>query len=244
MTTLEIDPCYCGPDDVAHGGYLCGRLAGLTEPQAGSLPVVTLLEPVPLASPLEFQADDGRSPAGGQGGSSPHASSLWDGDRLLASVTRKPASIPPVGPVSVEQAAQYSQGYLGKAGHPFPHCYACGPDRRADGLRLAPGPAGPGEVACTWTPPGAAGATVAAEVVWAALDCPSGWTADLRLRPGVLSRMTAELLGPVLTGRPHVIVARRGAQRGRVTANTSALYSEAGTLLARAATLWTVIDAS
>jgi hypothetical protein len=61
----------------------------------------------------------------------------------------------------------------------FPGCFVCGPARGpGDGLRILPGPvAGRGLWAAPWTPEETvAGASdrVRPEVVWAALDCPSG----------------------------------------------------------------------
>ena len=49
-------------------------------------------------------------------------------------------------------------GYPGLGNHPFPTCFACGPDRaEGDGLRIFPGPVGGasgdrGYVASLWVP--------------------------------------------------------------------------------------------
>jgi hypothetical protein len=148
--------------------------------------------------------------------------------------------------VSVAIAEQSSAGFLGRQGHPFPTCFACGPER-VDGLGLAPGPV-PGRadtVACRWRPADttddARNEVVRAEVVWSALDCPGGWTVDPRARPTVLSWLSAELIGPVWTNRDYVVVARRDTGHGRTSVNHTALYDSTGALAATARAVWTAV---
>src|SRR5262249_60356064 len=58
-----------------------------------------------------------------------------------------------VDPVAVDTARSAEQEYAGFRSHPFPECFTCGPERaEGDGLRIFPGPDGPGRTACTWTP--------------------------------------------------------------------------------------------
>ena len=80
----------------------------------------------------------------------------------------------------------------------FPDCFVCGMNRRpGDGLRIFPGPvAGLALWAAPWTPdPSVAGpdGRVRPEVVWAALDCPSGIAAAEAA--GLARTDTAILLG-------------------------------------------------
>jgi hypothetical protein len=230
--TFSIDPCFNGPPGSANGGYACGRLASLAAGHIEGPVTVTLLAPVPLGTPLRYDGSGRRGQA-------------WHGDELIATVSpaREGTDVPP--PVAAGQAEAASRGFLGRSRHPFPTCFACGVDRAADGLRLSPGPVAgqAGTVACLWRPgPGAGGDGTAREVVWAALDCPGGWTADPAVEPRLLGRMSAcilELPGPE---RAAVVVARRVGCNGRVALNASALYDAAdGRLLASASAHWVAV---
>ena len=103
-------------------------------------------------------------------------------------------------PVSVAEAAEASPRYAGFVHHAYNTCFVCGPARE-DGLRVYAGPVEgrPGLVASPWTP----AEDVRPELVWAALDCPSGWAVDDFQREGVLlGRMAAEIeLLPSLASR-------------------------------------------
>jgi len=234
VTTLVVPPGRTGAGGAANGGYLCGMLASRVpdhRPAAGRRPVVTLLEPVPVGSALTV-SDAGRH----------HV--VEAGDRLLATVAWASATIPGLPRVSPVQARAASAGYLGRQDHPFPDCFACGPARVEDGLLLTPGPVEPGLVACSWVPKGAAESPVPAEVVWSALDCAAGWTGDARVRPAVLTRMTAEIVEPVPTGVEVVVVAGRVGENGRTVTNASSLLDPDGQVLARALTTWTFLGIS
>src|SRR6266851_5274881 len=93
-------------------------------------------------------------------------------------------------------------------------------------LRLSPGPlAGrKGTVACTWMPCSA----VSAELMWAVLDCPGGWTLDQVPAPWVLSRMTARIAAYPVPGETTVAVARGELQGERRARCLSALYRTNG----------------
>ena len=220
---------YNGPPGSAQGGYLCGGLAALAEVRPGARAAVTVLAPVPLDTSMRLRRG-------------PRRSGLWHGEHLVATVTTATTPIPPVDPVPGEVAARSATGFVGGHAHPFPTCFACGPDR-ADGLRLAPGPV-PGRadtVACRWQPRDPAGGPVPAEVVWSALDCPGGWTVDPRANPMLLSWMSAELISPVWTNEDYVVVACRDSAHGRTAVNRTTLYDTAGGLVATATTLWTAV---
>jgi hypothetical protein len=224
---LTIDARFNGPDDSANGGYACGLFAGVCpEPVA-----VTLHAPPRLGVPLRAEI----------GGRRAH---LWDGDALVATAAPTRHQVVPPAPVPAEAARAAVSHYRGRAGHPYPHCFACGPGRApGDGLLLAPGPVPDraGTVACPWIPDAgllAADGRVRAEFVWAALDCPSGWTADLVAAPKVLGWMRAELIRRPLAGEHCVVVARLDSLGDGGLAAGSALYDEAGSLLAAATTRW------
>ena len=108
-----------------------------------------------------------------------------------------------------------------------------------DGLRVYAGPVDgrPGLVASPWTP----GEDVGRELVWAALDCPSGWAVDDFQREGVLlGRMAAEIDRLPTPGEPHVVVGWRVGEDGRKRYAGSALLTADGEVLARARSTWIV----
>ena len=94
-----------------------------------------------------------------------------------------------VEPVSFEEARKAAEYYGGLVEHPFPACFSCGIARPgSDGLGLRPGllPGREGVTAASWRPDGSladAAGQVRPEFVWAALDCPGGWTVDVVGRP-------------------------------------------------------------
>jgi hypothetical protein len=85
---------------------------------------------------------------------------------------------------------------------------------------------------------------LSAELVWAALDCPTsgpvandpgGGTAFL---PIVLARLTARVLAPVVAGEPHVVVAWPIEIDGRKRHAGAAIYTAAGELCGISRALW------
>jgi hypothetical protein len=156
-------------------------------------------------------------------------------------------SIP--GPVSLDQAravagrARYFQNPI------FPGCFVCGPTRQpGDGLRIFPGPVASRELwAAPWTPdPSVAGSDglARAEIIWAALDCPSGIAAadaaDLDTAI-VLGQMTARLAARPQTGQPCMLIAWPDGRDGRKLSACSALLGSEGEVLAAARAVWLTI---
>jgi hypothetical protein len=219
MTGVVIRTRFRGPTGSGNGGWTAGVLA---EASGIDAPVqVTLRTPPPLERPLRV--------LGGQ---------LLDGQSLVAQAQPGTLSTWPE-PVDPATARAAEPAYPGLVHHPFPQCFVCGPDREpGDGMRLSPGPVGDGRTACTWTP----GADVSPAYVWAALDCPGGWTSDIVGRPMVLGRMTAEVRAPVITGRTYVVVGARLATEGRKTRTATAVHTAEGELVARAEQVWIAVD--
>jgi hypothetical protein len=212
---------YNGPPDSGNGGYTCGLVAGIL----GGVAEVTLRLPPPLDRELEVVRADGRV-------------EIRDGEALVAEA--KPAEVDADVPtlVSVEVAAEASSRYAGFLHHAYNTCFVCGPGRD-DGLGVYAGPVEgrPGLVASPWTP----GPEVRPELVWAALDCPSGWAVDDFQREGVLlGRMAAEIDRLPTPGEPHVIVGWRVGEDGRKRFAGSALLTAGGEVLARARSTWIV----
>ncbi|WP_316527978.1 hypothetical protein [Kitasatospora brasiliensis] len=223
-----------GPPSSANGGYACGLLATRAAARLGANTVaVTLHAPPPLDRECEIRAAGRRI-------------HLWDGADLLASVSPTDHPIEALPAVTVARARAAEARFEGLAHHPFPGCFVCGYDRPArDGLRIFPGPLDDrGSVACTWLPDASIAGPdglVPAEIVWAALDCPGGWTAP-HTTPRVLGWMTARIDSLPVVGRRYVTTAvLRSRERGTLT-NTSALFDQDGRELARAITRWMAVD--
>ncbi len=211
---VTIPARFNGPPASANGGYACGLVAEAIGPCA----TVRLSAPPPLGVPLtRRRGEDG-------------AVLLLHGDITVAE--GRPARPPDEGrePPSWAAAARAEP----PEHHPYPSCFVCGPLREADGLRVFVGPAGDGGlVAGTWRPEDAD-----PRLVWAALDCPSGFAC---IPPGtltVLATMTAALEAPVHAGRDYIVAAWPIASEGRKHRAGSALYERDGRRVALAETLW------
>jgi len=222
-----IDSRFHGPPSSANGGYVCGIVAGLI----GSTAEVTLLHPPPVGRPLEITRLEGGGVI------------LRDGAMVLAEGVPASVEIDVPVPVSFREAEQAAKSYVWFDGHPFPTCFVCGPDRsEGDGLRIFPGPvAGRNIIAAPWTPHASLadeGGTVRPEIVWAALDCPSG---IVFAGPGmvvVLGRLAARLIAPIVIGQRYVVIGWQLGVEGRKLHSGSALFSENGTLHAVGKATW------
>ena len=215
---------YNGPPDSANGGYACGLVAALL----GGVAEVTLRLPPPLDRELDVVRADGRV-------------EIRDGDALVAEAEPVTLALGVPAPVSVHAAADASTRYEGFVHHAYNTCFVCGP-KREDGLGVYAGPVEgrPGLLAAPWTP----GEDVRPELVWAALDCPSGWAVDDFQREGVLlGRMAAEIDRLPTPDEPHVVLGWRVGEDGRKRYAGSALLTDDGEVLARARSTWIVPSA-
>jgi hypothetical protein len=213
---MRIDRRFNGPAESANGGITCGLLAAHVE---ASVVQVTLRKPPPLETDLTVR--------GGL---------LLDGDVLIAEAVPGAVAVTAPPAVTVVVAQEASTRFAGLLGHPFPTCFVCGTDR-TDGLGLFAGPVGQGVVAAAWTP-----TESSAVMVWAALDCPGGWSADLPGRPMVLGRMAARLDALPTIGDVHVVQGWLLGGEGRKVHTGSALYGPSGDLLAVAQATWITIS--
>ena len=223
-----IDPRFTGPPGSANGGYACAVVAEAV----GGTATVRLLRPPPVGVPMALRRDDD------------DVVRLFDGEAVVAEGRPGPidVTVPAGVPPAADVAARAAQAALAAAGPlPFPSCFVCGPDRADDGLLLLPGPTGPGGVvAVPWRPAAdlAVDGVVDPRIVWAALDCPSGFACADPGAPTVLASMTAELRAPVHAGRPHVVSAWPLGADGRKRRAASAIHDADGRCLAVAEALW------
>lgn len=227
---IRIARRFRGPASSGNGGFTAGQLAGFVSDAPAV--EVTLRRPPPLEADLAVV---------GAGASR----LLCEGSDLVAEAV---AATPPepVPGVDVETARAAEQAYPGLLSHPFPECFVCGPAREpGDGMRLLPGRLPEGRTACTWTPERSLAERhewVHPAFVWAALDCPGGWTGDLAGRPMVLGRIAVALGTAIRVGETYVIVGALLGSEGRKAYTASTVYDAEGRPCGRARHTWIRVD--
>jgi hypothetical protein len=224
--TVVIDRRFRGPPESANGGYASGLLAQRLE---GAVEV-TLRAPLPLGEDLQVVGDES-------------GLALRHGNTVLAEAQRAELDLKVPDPVSLDEAAAAALRSRILQETPVPACFGCGPERD-DGLRLFPGVIDDRRIAaCTWTPHEAFAnghGHVIPEIVWVALDCPTGWGGDLygESPPSLLGRLTGEIMSPIEAGAPLIVIAWPIGAEGRKWEGGTALFTEVGELKALSRGLW------
>jgi hypothetical protein len=256
--TLTIPRTFNGPPDSGNGGYVAGRVAEALL-QALGLPTVgdatpwvevTLRTPPPLDVAYDTRLDGGRLVV-----------SAGDEATIVAEArTVVDVQVDAIPPVDLEAAQAAEARYLGLTTHPFPTCWVCGP-ARPDGYHLQPGvlhagasaATGDGKgdddsavrTACRWSVRADAADPTTGEVpaasVWAALDCPGGWTALASGQVVVLGRITARVVSVPRVGDECVVQGRLLGSEGRKSWTSTTVTSAAGMEHARALATWIAI---
>jgi hypothetical protein len=213
---------YNGPPGSGNGGYAAGLLATSLDYTPAE---VTLRRPPPLDTALTLARDGDQA-------------RLLDGDLLIAEARpvsgEKPELVPAVPP---DEAARASSAYPGFTAHPFPTCYVCGP-QRDDGMAIYPGPLPGGRTAAPWLVAG----EVSPVTLWAALDCPGGWSVLSEGRPYVLGRLAVWIDALPQPGDGCVVMGSHIGSAGRKADVLSTVYGPDGTPLATAKATWIAID--
>lgn len=236
MQSITIPKRLNGPPGSGHGGATCGIAATAVTPGPAA---VSLRLPPPMDVELLPVERDG-------------AVEFLEGDRVVVRVT--PVDAPDTEPMPmfdwdvVEQTSAAALEFV-KPSHAFPTCFACGFARpEQDGLALYAGPIeGTPYLATTWVPGvqfASDGTTVDPWVVWAALDCPSGWATYPTLEPDetvVLGTLTAELREAIRPGERYQVVSRAAERDGRKIPATVAVVSADGTNVAVGEAMWITI---
>ena len=218
---LMVDERHNGPPNSGNGGWTSGLIAAFI---TDGTPEITLHKPPPLLAPLTVvPAADGLRVVDAS-------------ETVIATGRRREADIEPVPPVSLARAAAASENYPGHGTHHFPTCFVCGP-QRPDGLRIFPGHLPEGGTAAVFEVP----ADIDAVMVWAALDCPGGWTVISGEHPWVLGRMAVALDELPKPGEKCVVVGRDVRRDGRKALVRTTLYGADGRLCARAEATWIAI---
>ena len=231
--TIFVERRFCGPPDSGNGGYVSGRLAALIDGPA----LVRLQVPPPLEVELSV-----KKTAGGV--------ELLHGATVVAWARPSEVSIQVPSAPGFAEAEAASRSYRGFKSHPFPTCLVCGPERaEGDGLRIFPGPLGrDGIVACPWVPAASFadnGGTVRPEFMWAALDCPGGFSFEMTQGDAVLlGELAADVRGRVRVGERCVAIGWELGREGRKHHVGSALFSASGECRGVARATWFEITRS
>ena len=235
--SMVIDSRFCGPPGSGNGGYVCGRVAACLDGPA----TVTLRRPPPLATPMTVEQDGDSSVR------------IQHGHTLIAEATSSPGSPAPQipGPVSMAEAHAVAGRARYYTDPVFPDCFVCGMNRPpGDGLGIFPGPVTDRPLwAAPWTPDASvagAGGNVHPEMVWAALDCPSGIAASEAAGLGqdtaiLLGQMTASVAVPPRPGDQCLVIAWPAGRDGRKLLAGSALLGPGGKVLATARAVWLTV---
>lgn len=237
MTTVTIPSHFHGPPTSGNGGYTCGVAAAAL---GSGTARVRLLVPPPLDRPLAVE-HRGETVV------------LVDGDVVVAEARPAAVDVEPPEPVGYEAAAAAREHFdvdAYAAAHAFPTCFTCGPGRGPDeGLHFVPAQPEdrPDLVVSPWVPDTTYcddDGLVRAEVLWAALDCPSGlaWIArDADVEAAVLGQFAVEVLRRPSAGERLVLCGWQAGAEGRRRHSGSAVWTEAGDLLAKGEATWIVL---
>jgi hypothetical protein len=178
---------------------------------------------------------------------SDNTADVYAGDKHISTVRRlsEPLSVGQFGRlVSADVAAAELAWLDGRGGaHMAPTCFACGHERIGEGLNLRPGPVTESSLFATaWRtnmdndiPPW---------LVWAALDCPTGFPALAVVGPehaAVTGELAVEILEPVPGRGDYQLISRRTGVDGRKVTTEAALVNERGQALAVATATWIAV---
>jgi hypothetical protein len=196
---------------------------------------VTLKAPPPLDTPMEVRPGTDGTVA------------VFDGETEVAQGRAVELELDVPGPVTLEQADAAKAACPWLDAHPFPTCFACGPDRDpGDGLRQFTSPVDglDGIYATSWeADPTLADAegNVAPVAMWAALDCPTSVVITGDPRPHVLGRLAARLFEPAPAAEPLISVAWPVETGERKSVGGSAIYTADGRLCAYSRGTWVAL---
>jgi len=229
--SVIIGQRFHGPPDSGNGGYSCGLVGRCIDGPAA----VRLRIPPPLDAAMEVRKSD----AGVE---------LFHNDELVASGNPATIDIEIPDPPDFAGALAASRRYRGFDSHFYPGCFVCGPEREhGDGLRVFAGPVEPGNgpdgmVAAAWIPDDSvvdASGMVAAEYLWAVLDCPGAYAfPEPETGAILLGELAVSIKGSVLAGEKCVLIGWEISQEGRKHYTGTALFGESGTLRAVGYATW------
>jgi len=235
--SVQIPPRFNGQPGIGQGGYSAALAA---QPLEGAV-AVDLRRPVPLGRPLRRNVmENGRV-------------ELRDGDTLIAEARRTDLALEIPAAPGWEESVQAATRYPGFEFHPYDTCFGCGTQRgEGDGLRIFSAPRAGGDgYAAPWVPHqsfASEDGRVFPELIWAALDCPSGWVATPvlgeRFPAGariVTGQLAVRIDAPVHAGARYTSLGWLVGTEGRKLFTGTALYDEGGAPVAVGSAIWIVI---
>lgn len=233
LETMVVSRRFCGPSNSGNGGYVCGRIARHISGPA----TVRLFSPPPLETELRIKTDG-------------NAVKLFHETALVGEGHAEELNLsPPLSP-SISEAKEASKSYLGFTDHNFPRCFVCGPAREnGDGMRIFAGPLKNSPVlAAPWIVDASLDRypRIPDEFLWAALDCPSGF-AVLPVTEGmtiVLGQLSGHIYGSVRASEECVVIGWPIHIEGRKRISGSAIFSEAGDVVAIGRATWIEVSQS
>lgn len=238
IDSIVIDSRFCGPPGSGNGGYVCGRLAHYIEGPA----TVRLMVPPPLNKPLDVVREGDEV-------------QLRDGDTLVGRAWPGAPDIEVPASPGLAAARRRRNAFAGHHHHAFPGCFVCGTARaQGDGLLVYAGPEADRKtdtvptshhVACNWTPHDSfcEGGILPPHFVWAALDCPGGWSfLSFGEEVALLGEFAVGIHSQIHCGQEYVIAGWEFERSGRKRLTGSAIYDANGTTVARARATWITID--
>ena len=235
--TVTIPAHFHGPPESGNGGYTCG----LAAVALGTAPAqVRLRIPPPLDRPLRMEHRG-------------ELKVLLDGDKVVAEVRLADVDMETPSPIgygaAIDALGRFDvDAYASE--HAFPTCFTCGPLRGpGEGLRIFPAPVAgrPGLVVSPWVPDESYAdddGLIRDEIVWAALDCPSGlvWIfGDPPTGPAVLGQLAVSIVRRPSPGDELVVAGWRTDADGRKCHSGSAVWTAGGDLIAKGQAIWILL---
>jgi hypothetical protein len=221
-----------GPIGRGHGGTSAGRFAALVNPTAAT---VRFHNPVPLGTPMSWVANA-------------RGTDVLNGSEHIATVRplAAPLKIGQFGRLPAQLVLDAEERWLDARGgqHMAPTCIACG-HQRSDtaALGLRPGPVEDTSLFATNWSPGIDG-LLPADLVWTALDCPTGFPAVASLEASyaaVTGELSVQTPADIPGDGNYQLISRRTGVDGRKVYTEAALVDEKGRSLAVATATWIVV---
>ncbi|QOR70450.1 hypothetical protein IM660_17965 [Ruania alkalisoli] len=224
---IVVPSQFNGPPYSGNGGWTSGHLAALLPDHDGAASV-RLFSPPPLDTPMQVTT----------GHDSGELTALHGHVKVASARLAPPMETEDVPePVQFAEAEAAGDSYAGLVDHPFPTCFSCGTERDPnEALCLRTGVVREGVYAAAWVP-----REVTPEIVWAAIDCPSGWALGVGGRPMVLGTMTAQVDELPEPGSELVVLAWPISSQGRKHHAGTALL-QGDRMLAQARSVWISVD--
>ena len=243
LQTITIPKRFRGPPASGNGGYVCGVVAGLLDATKSSaadhVPQVTLRAPVPLDIALEVYCGN-------------DLLTVRHGDTLIAEACMVPLSLTiPSAPsyAMAREARSRSPALIKNISRRFPDrigvhpvCFCCGAEH-GEGLAVYAAPlAGSDIVAAAWETNRTwadSNGNLPAPFIWTALDCPGQFAYHAAgIRTGMLGRLCARIVRPIVAGERCVVIGWRIGVEGRRHYAGTAVFDASGTLSAYAKAVW------